>query len=372
MTSSYTAFHTAEPRCLHDPPCVSDPLLAASCTVTKCPTLCCVQTTQALLQQQMANCLSTQQDPTAVAAAAALHLHTGQDPATLAALGLDTTALQAQLAGMGPAAAGQAASCGVPASPVGAAAGGGAGLGFTSSSLLSSGQRGGHLPHSAAPGLSGRRLSYPGAAHQQQPRVGRLSGTWVQSGHPSELRGLPGRADHPHGDHAGEMRGFRSSSSTGGGLLGLPAAAAAGGGVTGLGPIGPSSINNVPGSDAAAAGAGGCAGLAASQQQEQLSRWGGLCPGPLGTPTTGSSSSNPGQWPQHYLCPLTQQLMSDPVVAADGYTYERSAISEWLRMRDVSPVTGACLGSGALQPNYTLRQAIAADVAQVQAAAGGY
>jgi hypothetical protein len=29
------------------------------------------------------------------------------------------------------------------------------------------------------------------------------------------------------------------------------------------------------------------------------------------------------------ICPITQELMRDPVVAEDGYTYEREAILRW-------------------------------------------
>lgn len=34
-----------------------------------------------------------------------------------------------------------------------------------------------------------------------------------------------------------------------------------------------------------------------------------------------------------YLCPITTEVMDDPVIAADGYTYERSAIEEWFKKR---------------------------------------
>lgn len=67
-----------------------------------------------------------------------------------------------------------------------------------------------------------------------------------------------------------------------------------------------------------------------------------------------------------YLCPVSQQLMCDPVVAADGHTYERSAIESWFRVRaaddepPTSPATGAVLPSAALLPNYALRIAIEA------------
>jgi len=35
--------------------------------------------------------------------------------------------------------------------------------------------------------------------------------------------------------------------------------------------------------------------------------------------------------------------MEDPVVAMDGYTYERSAISAWFQRHDTSPFTRAVI-----------------------------
>lgn len=42
--------------------------------------------------------------------------------------------------------------------------------------------------------------------------------------------------------------------------------------------------------------------------------------------------------PEDLLCPITKVIMIDPVIAADGNTYERSAIEEWLRSNKTSPV----------------------------------
>lgn len=50
--------------------------------------------------------------------------------------------------------------------------------------------------------------------------------------------------------------------------------------------------------------------------------------------------------------------MTDPVVAADGYTYERSAIELWLGKRRTSPLTNLPLPSGSLTPNHALRSAV--------------
>ena len=37
---------------------------------------------------------------------------------------------------------------------------------------------------------------------------------------------------------------------------------------------------------------------------------------------------------------ITMQTMKDPVMAADGHTYERVAIEEWLKKNSISPQTG--------------------------------
>lgn len=51
--------------------------------------------------------------------------------------------------------------------------------------------------------------------------------------------------------------------------------------------------------------------------------------------------------------------MQDPVVAGDGWCYERSAIDAWLRRGGGrSPMTRAPLASAALVPNHPLRSAI--------------
>ena len=32
------------------------------------------------------------------------------------------------------------------------------------------------------------------------------------------------------------------------------------------------------------------------------------------------------------LCPITYEIMEDPVIAYDGHSYERKAIKEWYRL----------------------------------------
>ena len=72
--------------------------------------------------------------------------------------------------------------------------------------------------------------------------------------------------------------------------------------------------------------------------------------------------------PDAFKCPITQERFFDPVVAADGHTYERIAIERWLSGRHycslkgarlwLSPLTGLPLLTRELRPNYALRKAI--------------
>jgi hypothetical protein len=71
-------------------------------------------------------------------------------------------------------------------------------------------------------------------------------------------------------------------------------------------------------------------------------------------------------------------IMRDPVVATDGYTYDRSSIEHWFREHATSPMTSLPLHSKLLIPNHSLRSQInewktrkiaAADAAASEAAA---
>lgn len=63
--------------------------------------------------------------------------------------------------------------------------------------------------------------------------------------------------------------------------------------------------------------------------------------------------------PDEYRCPITCEIMSDPVVAADGQTYERHAITQWIAGgRMTSPLTGEPLKSKILIPNYLVKSNI--------------
>ncbi len=61
------------------------------------------------------------------------------------------------------------------------------------------------------------------------------------------------------------------------------------------------------------------------------------------------------------ICPIIQEMMTDPVVAADGHSYERAAIAQWIETRGartLSPMTGVRLAHLELQDNFVLRSVI--------------
>lgn len=63
--------------------------------------------------------------------------------------------------------------------------------------------------------------------------------------------------------------------------------------------------------------------------------------------------------PDEFRCPLSLELMTDPVVAVDGQTYERADIERWLATHDTSPMSGEPLAHKSLVPNHTLKGLIA-------------
>ena len=59
-----------------------------------------------------------------------------------------------------------------------------------------------------------------------------------------------------------------------------------------------------------------------------------------------------------WICPLTMDVFYDPVVAADGQSYERWAIEKWLATHITSPSTNESLQHRHLVENVNLRSSI--------------
>ncbi|CAL4940500.1 unnamed protein product [Urochloa decumbens] len=70
-------------------------------------------------------------------------------------------------------------------------------------------------------------------------------------------------------------------------------------------------------------------------------------------------SSVESRTPFCFLCPISQEVMRNPHIAADGYTYEAEFIKGWLHSgRSTSPMTKLPLAHHHLIPNLALRSAI--------------
>ncbi|KAJ8559536.1 hypothetical protein K7X08_003594 [Anisodus acutangulus] len=64
--------------------------------------------------------------------------------------------------------------------------------------------------------------------------------------------------------------------------------------------------------------------------------------------------------PDDFRCPISLELMKDPVIVSSGQTYERSSIEKWLEAgHSTCPKTQQVLTSNAVTPNYVLRSLIA-------------
>ena len=87
-------------------------------------------------------------------------------------------------------------------------------------------------------------------------------------------------------------------------------------------------------------------------------------------PSTDAAAAGPGACPagrppppDAFLCPISHELMVDPVFAADGHSYQRSEIEKWFATgaaagRPTSPMTNSALRSRVLTPNHVLRSQI--------------
>ena len=65
-----------------------------------------------------------------------------------------------------------------------------------------------------------------------------------------------------------------------------------------------------------------------------------------------------GTVPDAFVCPITQEIMKEPTMAADGFSYERVYIAQWLSTANTSPKTGAVVPHVLLTPNLNLKTQI--------------
>ena len=59
--------------------------------------------------------------------------------------------------------------------------------------------------------------------------------------------------------------------------------------------------------------------------------------------------------PNNFFCPITSEIMENPVITSDGYSYEKSSITRWFTIRHTNPVSNQILLNTNLIPNHTLK-----------------
>ena len=64
--------------------------------------------------------------------------------------------------------------------------------------------------------------------------------------------------------------------------------------------------------------------------------------------------------PTDFYCPITGDLLNDPVVDPEGHSYEKDAIMKWLDTKKISPMTRNPLFPFDLKPNIALKNGIEA------------
>jgi hypothetical protein len=61
---------------------------------------------------------------------------------------------------------------------------------------------------------------------------------------------------------------------------------------------------------------------------------------------------------ESFICPISNQIMKDPVMTHKGITYERRSILDWLKKKKECPITRTPLKEDQLTTNYALKNAI--------------
>nr|A2ZLU6.2 RecName: Full=Protein spotted leaf 11; AltName: Full=Cell death-related protein SPL11; AltName: Full=RING-type E3 ubiquitin transferase SPL11 [Oryza sativa Indica Group]Q0IMG9.2 RecName: Full=E3 ubiquitin-protein ligase SPL11; AltName: Full=Cell death-related protein SPL11; AltName: Full=Protein spotted leaf 11; AltName: Full=RING-type E3 ubiquitin transferase SPL11 [Oryza sativa Japonica Group]AAT94160.1 cell death-related protein SPL11 [Oryza sativa Japonica Group]AAT94161.1 cell death-rela len=72
-----------------------------------------------------------------------------------------------------------------------------------------------------------------------------------------------------------------------------------------------------------------------------------------------NGDSRPITIPDEFRCPISLELMKDPVIVSTGQTYERACIEKWIASgHHTCPTTQQKMSTSALTPNYVLRSLI--------------
>ena len=58
---------------------------------------------------------------------------------------------------------------------------------------------------------------------------------------------------------------------------------------------------------------------------------------------------------KHFICPITGEVMTDPVVTPNMHRFERKAIEEWVQKNGTCPITREPLRMDQLKPDFAVK-----------------
>ncbi len=62
--------------------------------------------------------------------------------------------------------------------------------------------------------------------------------------------------------------------------------------------------------------------------------------------------------PNEFLCPITLDIMRNPVICEDGISYEKKFIIDWIKKSKTSPITREPMSIEKIYPNESLKNSI--------------
>ena len=61
---------------------------------------------------------------------------------------------------------------------------------------------------------------------------------------------------------------------------------------------------------------------------------------------------------ESYCCPISGEIMEDPVITPSGITYDKKSIEQWLQKKAIDPLSKKPLKKEELIPNRALKESI--------------
>ena len=73
---------------------------------------------------------------------------------------------------------------------------------------------------------------------------------------------------------------------------------------------------------------------------------------------TSASSNQDENLMESYCCPISGEIMEDPVITPSGITYDKKSIEQWLQKKPIDPLSKKPLKKEELIPNRALKESI--------------